>query len=106
LDQTLNLICDAIRKVAGVKTRPATIPTNMLLHTMVRLGASDAPAREVLARAFAPTGWRMVWHLYCGANERSKGYYLNAHVVSVERTTRFGNKTLWPTHIPSPIPPK
>jgi hypothetical protein len=87
--RTLELICGAVTSASGRKVVLGTVPINPLRNQVVRLGASNEVARDLLIRTFDGLRWsdsrnlgqvtRLAWRLLYGPGELT--YALNVHQV-------------------------
>jgi hypothetical protein len=103
----LSAICQAVSAASARRVVvPATPPGGLLVNQVVKLGASNETARDVLARLFANTHWadprtvglihKYSWRLHYGPDVQM--YALNVHEVMTEVSTPSGTKRVIPVN--------
>lgn len=70
----------AVEKQTGVRVELGTVPTNLLKHSLMGDSATNAPARDILARAFRDTGQELSWRLLYAPGDRPF-YVFNVQVI-------------------------
>ena len=80
VEQAITLLVQAVSKASQTKIEVVSGPASLFSRTMVRIGAQNEIARNVLVRALEATDRKLSWQLLCsGGSDKSCG--LNFVVV-------------------------
>jgi hypothetical protein len=95
---TLRTICEAVTAAFGKKISPGTLSVSFFSNTLVRIGANNETARDVLAKVLEALRWqdprnvgplpKLSWRLFYGPD--TQYYSLNVKGVEREEPTPAG----------------
>jgi len=77
--ETVNLICNKIAILRGVKVTMAITPRTVMNNTQVTVGGTKVPARELLLQVLTATHKTLYWRLLF--DPVTKGYFLDIHMT-------------------------
>jgi len=79
--ETVSLLVQAVNTASQTEIKVFVIPANLFSRTMVRIGAQNEIARNVLVRALEATNRKVSWQLLCMGGSDSKNCGLSFVVV-------------------------
>jgi hypothetical protein len=83
---TISTILDALTTASGTPVKASSGPTYTLVPTQVKIGGAGLPARQLLLRTFAATGWPLVWEL--AYEPTPPAYSMHIHVMGTDKLGR------------------
>jgi len=86
--ETIELLCKKLTALRGAKVAIGVNPRNLLDHTPVTVGASKAPARDLLRQTL--TAAHCNCYLRVVFDPTSKGFYVSIHSIQVPKSVTKG----------------
>ena len=86
--ETIELLCQKLTASRGAKVAIGVNPRNLLDHTPVTVGASKAPARDLLRQTL--TAAHCNCYLRVVFDPTSKGFYVSIHSIQVPKSVTKG----------------
>jgi hypothetical protein len=80
---TLEQLSSLVAEQTGRPIVAGMMPINLMVRTMISVGARNEPARSVLWRALQQLDPRLSWKVLCGVGEQAM-CTINIHAVTQE----------------------